>query len=205
MPSAAPLAPGMRPSTMMSVAFSEQPRALTTMRLTLTTVSTADDAEPQTSRRQGSRLAVARSDTEVRAVFSAGIPAERPGAEACYAGPRRRLSSGCRARRHERAVRHRWRVSCRRSCARLAFELRVDDLGVGRAAVDERDVTAPTDDAAVFDDDDLVGVGDGRHALRHDQHSGVPDVGLQGQAEAGVGGEVERGERVIEDVDVRAA
>jgi hypothetical protein len=41
------------------------------------------------------------------------------------------------------------------------FELRVDDLGVCRAAVYESDVTAPTDDAAVFDDDDLIGVSNG--------------------------------------------
>ena len=38
------------------------------------------------------------------------------------------------------------RASCRRSCARLPFELRVDDLGVGRTRHHEGDVAAATHD-----------------------------------------------------------
>ncbi len=63
---------------------------------------------------------------------------------------------------------------------------------------------AESDDMAVLEDDDLVGVGDREHPLGDDDHGGVLGHGLQGPPESGIGGHVEGGERVIEQVQLGA-
>ena len=64
---------------------------------------------------------------------------------------------------------------------------------------------AAPDEVAVLEDEDLVGGGDRRHALGDDDDGGVGRVRLQGQPQAGVGGQVERRERVVEEVDLGLA
>ena len=64
---------------------------------------------------------------------------------------------------------------------------------------------AQAHDAAVAEDDDLVGVADRAHALGDDEHGGVGKLALERVAQRGVGLVVERAERVVEDVEVRAA
>ena len=67
---------------------------------------------------------------------------------------------------------------------------------------DQLVVRAAADDHAVFEHEDVVGVGDRRHPLRHDHDRGVLRVRAERGAQPGVGGEVERRERVVEHVDV---
>ena len=62
---------------------------------------------------------------------------------------------------------------------------------------------APADDPAVFEHEDLVGVGDGRHPLGDDDHRSVAGVRFERRSQPGVGGQVERRERVVEHVDLR--
>ena len=61
------------------------------------------------------------------------------------------------------------------------------------------------DHRAVVEHDDLVGVDDRRDPLRDDDHRGVAGDGPQRRAQPRVGGEVERRERVVEQVDLRLA
>ena len=56
---------------------------------------------------------------------------------------------------------------------------------------------------AALEDDDLVGVGDGGHALGDDHHGRVAGVRSQRGPQPRVGREVERRERVVEQVDLR--
>ena len=60
---------------------------------------------------------------------------------------------------------------------------------------------ADPDDQPVLQHDDLVGVGDGRHPLRDDDHRLVPGGRLQRRSQPGVGGQVQRRERIVEQVD----
>src|SRR5690349_5580722 len=57
--------------------------------------------------------------------------------------------------------------------------LGLDDLDVGGAARQQLRVRALADDQSVVEHHDLVGVGDGRHALGHDHHGGVGRDGLE--------------------------
>ena len=83
--------------------------------------------------------------------------------------------------------------------------LRVGELGVGRAVGQQRLVRADADHLAVVDDDNLVGLGDRRNALRHNDHRRVRGDLAQRGADPRVGVDVERGERVVEQVDRRPA
>ncbi len=56
-------------------------------------------------------------------------------------------------------------------------------------------------DAPVVEDDDPVGVQDRAHTLSHDQHRRLGGVGSEGCTELGVGGRVQCGETVVEQVD----
>ena len=58
---------------------------------------------------------------------------------------------------------------------------------------------------AVFEHDDLIGVHDGAHTLGDDQHGRILDLNGQRLAQRRIGGEVERGEAVVEDVQVGLA
>ena len=70
----------------------------------------------------------------------------------------------------------------------------------------EQLVVRPEPDlAAVLDHQDLVGVTDGRDPLRHDDGHRVGHHRRERGAERGIGGEVERGERVVEEVDAGSA
>ena len=60
---------------------------------------------------------------------------------------------------------------------------------------------AATHDAAVFQHEDLVGAPDGGDALGDDQGGAVRRRRGQGGPQAGVGGDVEGGEGIVEDVD----
>src|SRR4051794_26481029 len=91
--------------------------------------------------------------------------------------------------------------SASRSCRLLRGELRGDDLLVRLAMVEQVLVAAPSDDHTVLEHDDLVGVADGRHPLGDDDGDrGAHHRGQRG-AQPRVGREVERGERVVEQVD----
>ena len=59
--------------------------------------------------------------------------------------------------------------------------------------------------AAVLEHEDQVGVDDRGDPLGHDHDGGVPGGRPQRRPQPGVGGEVERGERVVEQVDPRPA
>ena len=89
--------------------------------------------------------------------------------------------------------------------ALLRTELGLDDLLVRRVVGEQLVVRAATDHAAVLEHHDQVGVADGRDPLRDDQHRRVAGDRLERRAQPGVGGQVERGERVVEDVDLRLA
>ena len=75
---------------------------------------------------------------------------------------------------------------------------------VDRAAPVELGVGADAGHLAVVENDDLVGVPDGRHTLRDDEHSHVLGVGLNRLSERGIRREIERGRGVVEDQDLRA-
>src|SRR4051794_36084747 len=76
------------------------------------------------------------------------------------------------------------------SCCGLHAELRLDDLDVGRGALQELLVGADADDGAVLQDHDLVGLEDRRHPLRDDQHGGLGGHRAQRGPQPGVGGQV---------------
>ena len=59
-----------------------------------------------------------------------------------------------------------------------------------------------TDDATFVDDEDLIGVANGRDTLGDDEHRGLGGVPAQRPAQFRVGRYVEGGEGVVEDVDV---
>lgn len=84
----------------------------------------------------------------------------------------------------------------------LGGDLRLDDLGVRRAAIEEFVVTAEPDDSAVVEYDDLVGVGDGRNALSDDKHCGVTRYGPQCCPKPRVGAEVKSRKGFVEQVDL---
>ena len=88
--------------------------------------------------------------------------------------------------------------------ASSARQLRLDDLAVGLAGLEQLGVGAEPDGLAVLEHQDLVGVDDRRHPLGDDHHGGVGGVRRERGAQPGVGGQVERGERVVEEVDLRA-
>ena len=64
-------------------------------------------------------------------------------------------------------------------------------------------VGAAADQLAVVEHQDLVGVADGGHPLRDDDHAGAGGLGSQRGPQPGVGGHVQGGERVVEHVDLR--
>ena len=64
---------------------------------------------------------------------------------------------------------------------------------------------ADPDDAAFVEDDDPVGVKDRAHTLGDDHHRRVARLRAQCRSETGIGGCVERGEAVVEQVDGRAS
>ena len=77
------------------------------------------------------------------------------------------------------------------------------DLGVRRAGLEQFVVPPAADDETVLQHDDLVGVDDGRHPLGDDDHRPVPGHRPERRPQPGVGGQVERRERVVEQVDAR--
>ena len=89
------------------------------------------------------------------------------------------------------------------SCRHLRSELGLDDLTKVGQVPSSSSWCRPRR-PAVLQHDDLVGVGDGRHPLRDDDHRPSLVVGLQRGPQPGVGGQVQRRERVVEQVDVRA-
>src|SRR5699024_3967808 len=64
-------------------------------------------------------------------------------------------------------------------------------------------VGAAADDPSRVEDDDLVGPADGRHALGDDDDRGLTGRFVEGGPQPRVGGDVEGGERIVEDVDLR--
>src|SRR5215207_124785 len=88
-----------------------------------------------------------------------------------------------------------------RSCHLLGDELRLHDLLVRGARVEQVTVRAETHDAALLEHEDLVGAHDGGHTLGDDHRDRVARDRLQRGAQPSVGGEVERGEGVVEQVD----
>ena len=82
-------------------------------------------------------------------------------------------------------------------------ELGGDDLGVGRTGLEQFVVRAEPDLAAVLDHEDLIGVDDRGDPLGDDDRHRVGDHRHERGAQPRVGGEVERGERVVEQVDAR--
>ena len=92
----------------------------------------------------------------------------------------------------------------RRSRRRLLRgQLRLDDLEVGRAGSEQFPVPADTDHRAVLQDHDLIGVDDGRHPLSDDHDRACRGDRAQRSPQPGVGGQVQCGERVVEQVDLR--
>ena len=90
----------------------------------------------------------------------------------------------------------------RRSCRLLLGELGEHDLPVGLVAVHQLVVGAGADDPALVEDDDPVGVADGgRPAGRRSRRSPRRSRG-QRRAQRRVGRVVERGEGVVEEVDL---
>ena len=59
------------------------------------------------------------------------------------------------------------------------------------------------DEAALVEDEDLVGKADGRCALRDQKRGGAPRQLTQRMAQRGVGSEVERGGAVVQDQNFR--
>jgi hypothetical protein len=82
--------------------------------------------------------------------------------------------------------------------------LRVDDLAIGLAGLEQLVVRAHADDRAAIEDDDLVGGHDRADPLRDDHDRGVPDLARERGAQVRVGAQVECREAVVEDVDRRA-
>ena len=98
------------------------------------------------------------------------------------------------------------RDRCLRAHAATSHELlRLHDLGVGRARHEQLLVRADAHEPAVVEHDDLVGVDDARDPLRDDDHGRLAGDRAQRCPQPRVGGEVERGERVVEQVDLRSA
>src|SRR3954447_16761811 len=64
---------------------------------------------------------------------------------------------------------------------------------------------AASDDPAVLEHQDLVGVADRGDPLGHEHHRRLTGDRAEWSAQPGVGGEVERGERVVEEVDLGTA
>src|SRR5688572_24643603 len=79
-----------------------------------------------------------------------------------------------------------------------------DDLLVRRGVGEQLLVRAAVDDDAVLEHEDHVGVADRGDALGDDQHRRLPGHRPERRPEPRVGGEVEGGERVVEEVDLRA-
>ena len=181
------LAPPMTPAKMRSVA---RPRIFGPTELsTLTTASTSTTTTLRPVRRSlpSRRLA----DGPKFSDFSPGWPICMCGGPPRRAGPRRASAAfsslvltpsairppppRCAGTRRSPGRSHR----CRRA---------------GRAC--------PADDAAVLEHEDLVGVDDRRHALGHDDDGALRRGRAQGPAQPGIGRQVERRERVVEEVDV---
>src|SRR5699024_5524111 len=59
------------------------------------------------------------------------------------------------------------------------------------------------DDPSRVEDDDLVGLTDGRYALGDDDDRGLTGRFVEGGPQPRVGGDVEGGERIVEDIDLR--
>src|SRR5690625_4257202 len=87
-----------------------------------------------------------------------------------------------------------------RSYRLLHGDLGVDDLPVGLGALQQLLVGSAADDPALLEHQDLVGAGDGGDALGDDQGGCALGVLRQTRPDLGVGGDVQRGEGVVEDV-----
>src|SRR5258708_4755994 len=174
--------PRVRPETMMSVPWPSSfgPR---TDSVTLATASATTTAKPARSGR--SRPSRRRSAAPNSWERSTGIPAEPM-------GPMRRMPALARS----------WAA---RGSRRPLLSLRVDDLDVAGARRQQFLVPAKPDRCAVVEDEDLVGVADGRDPLGDHHHRRLAGVGAQRRPQPGVGGDVEGGERVVEEVDVGPA
>ena len=107
-----------------------------------------------------------------------------------YGQPRRRWPAACCAAAHAAALHGSWDSTI--------------SAYVGQVSSSSSCVRCPTI-RAVLQHDDLVGVDDGGHPLRDDDHRGVGGHRPQRGPQPGVGGQVERGERVVEQVDLRPA
>ena len=75
---------------------------------------------------------------------------------------------------------------------------------VDRTAPVELGVGADAGHLTVVEDDDLVGVPDGRDTLRDEEHGHILRVGLNRLSKRGIRREIERGRGVVEDQDLRA-
>ena len=64
-------------------------------------------------------------------------------------------------------------------------------------------MSALPDDPAVLEDDDLVSADDRRHPLGDEENDRVGCPRPQGGAQAGIGGDVEGGEGVVEEIELR--
>ncbi len=64
---------------------------------------------------------------------------------------------------------------------------------------------AAAHDLAVLEDEDLVRTHDGRHALRDDDNGRFRGDARKRRPQPGVGAEVQRGKRVVEQIDLRSA
>src|SRR6185437_2964425 len=76
--------------------------------------------------------------------------------------------------------------------SRVDPQLRLDDLSIRLVGCDELVVGAGPDDAAAVEDEDPVGLGDRRHALRDDDLRDIRQLLPQRLSESGVGRQVER-------------
>ena len=145
-----------------------------------------------------------REEPAGRAAEVLGVLDRHPDAEA-VAGVERPLEDGLGSPRRRRALQRAGRarsIVAHADLLRLRDELGFDDLLVGRTALEQLGVGAEPDLAALFEDEDLVGLHDRRHALGDDDVDGVGDDGRQRGTEPGVGREVEGREGVVEEVDV---
>src|SRR3954467_5023600 len=136
--------------------------------------------------------------------FSVGIPAvfHRPAARVSGAARFGSFSWSSRSSTTVMSAAPEEEPSCR--VLPLA-DLRLDDLRVGRAIPQELFVRAGADELPVVEHEDVVGGRDRRTALRHDHERGLARVRHERVAKAGVGREIEGGERVVEQVDLRLA
>jgi hypothetical protein len=83
------------------------------------------------------------------------------------------------------------------------IELGINDFLIDRARRKELLMGSASDDLAIFQDNDVIRVDDGRNTLSDDDDRSVFGVAFERFSELDVGFEIEGGERIIEDIDLR--